>query len=189
MERPTRRGLVALGAAAALGGLLGRSSGAEAASAAQDVKILNFLLLLEYLQADFYRRAVASGSLSGEPLQFAQTVGAQEEKHVSFLRSTLGSYAAASPRFQFGEAFAGPRFRTTALAIEDLGTAAYLGQSANLTPVSIGAAASITAVEARHAAWIRDLVGVLPAPAAADTAASPAEVAAQLRKLGITITR
>jgi hypothetical protein len=153
------------------------------------VRILNFLLLFEYLQADFYRRAVASGSLRGEPLQFAETVGAQERKHVAFLRKTLGRHAAASPRFQFHERFSGARFRPTALAIEELGTSAYIGQSANLTPASIGAAASITAVEARHAAWIRDLAGVLPAPAAADTAASPAQVVARLHKLGIVIVR
>jgi hypothetical protein len=181
--------MLALGAAAAVTGFVGRGARAEPASRSEDVRILNFLLLLEYLQADFYRRAVASRSLTGELLQFAETVGAQERDHVAFLRKTLGGRAAKSPRFQFHGVESGERFRPTAVAIEELGTAAYLGQSANLTPGSIGAAASITAVEARHAAWIRDIAGVLPAPAAADVAASPAQVVKRLRRLGIEVRR
>src|SRR5436190_14923112 len=61
---------------------------------AQDVPILNFLLLLEHLQAAFYSEAAARArarvpaarALHGELLQFARVVAAQEQAHVSFLR-------------------------------------------------------------------------------------------------------
>jgi hypothetical protein len=45
-------------------------------------------------------------------------------------------------------------------------------------------AARIVAVEARHAAWIRDLAGADPAPKAADPPRSAAEVLAELRQKG-----
>jgi hypothetical protein len=45
-------------------------------------------------------------------------------------------------------------------------------------------AARIVAVEARHAAWIRDLAGTDPAPRAADPGRSADDVLADLRRKG-----
>jgi hypothetical protein len=45
-------------------------------------------------------------------------------------------------------------------------------------------AARIVAVEARHAAWIRDLAGADPAPRPADPGRSPNEILSALRKKG-----
>jgi hypothetical protein len=42
----------------------------------------------------------------------------------------------------------------------------------------------IVSVEGRHAAWIRDIVGLEPAPHAADAGASATEVTAKLKSLG-----
>jgi hypothetical protein len=49
----------------------------------------------------------------------------------------------------------------------------------------IGAIAPLVGVEARQAAWIRDLAGVSPAPRAADPPRSGAAVLAHLRSKGL----
>ena len=49
------------------------------------------------------------------------------------------------------------------MKLEDLAVATYNGQAVNLTPASLKAAARIVSVEARHAAWIRSIVGEVPA--------------------------
>jgi hypothetical protein len=57
-----------------------------------------------------------------------------------------------------------------AAALEDAVVAAYNGQAANLRPETLAKAATIVSVEARHAAWMRHLVGVQPAANAFDEA-------------------
>jgi hypothetical protein len=44
--------------------------------------------------------------------------------------------------------------------------------------------ATIVSVEARHAAWIRDLLGELPAPSASNPAQTAAQVRAAIRRTG-----
>jgi Ferritin-like domain len=166
-----------------LGGRVGRA--ASAPSRAQDERILNFALGLEYLQAGFYAHAVERGTLSGELLEFAETVGEQERRHVEYLRRRLGPAARAEPQFDFGDLAAdADRFGQAASVLEENGVAAYIGQGANLTVRAVAAAAPIVAVEARHAAWISDLIGRMPAPRAADAARTAAEVQARLEKAG-----
>jgi Ferritin-like domain len=156
-----------------------------APSAAMDAKILNFLLGLEYLQAAFYAEAAASGALSGELQQFADVVGPQEAEHVKYMQARLKGRARPEPTFDFTDAIGAPdRFQATALLLEETTSAAYIGQGANLTAGRILAAARIASVEARHAAWIRDILGRLPAPQAADPAKSQRQVEATIRKTG-----
>jgi hypothetical protein len=164
---------------------LGGRTGQAAPSRAQDERILNFALGLEYLQAGFYAHAVERGALSGELLEFAETVGDQERQHVEYLRTSLGSAARPEPQLDFGDLAADEeRFGQAAYVLEESGVAAYIGQGANLTVQAVGAAAPVVAVEARHAAWISDLVGRDPAPRAADAAATAAKVRARLENAG-----
>jgi hypothetical protein len=152
----------------------------------EDLGVLNFALAFEELQADFYAHAHRALSLGGEWLRFVQVVGAHERAHVAFLRHALGSAASPAPRFELtrppvdmGE------FKHLAIALEDAGVALYNGQAGNLTAGALAAAAEIVSVEARHAAWARDLAGEVPAPVASDVPAAAAEVRARLAQLGV----
>jgi hypothetical protein len=150
-----------------------------------DVAILNFALEMEELQAALYAQALQHAGLTGELAQYARVVGGHERAHVAFLRETLGSRAKPAPAFDFGDAVTNSdRFAATARSLEDLGVAALDGQAGNLTKPSLAAVATIVSVEARHAAWIRDLLGELPAPAAANPAQTAAQVTAAIRRTG-----
>jgi hypothetical protein len=168
----TRRAFLAsagTGAAAALLGGLGRVDGARAAGDG-DVAILNYALTLEYLQAAFYTEAERLGALRGVAAQAAAQIGSVERAHVQALRKALGASAVARPSFDFqGTVADADAFLRTAVAFEDLGTAAYKGQLPELrSPANVAAAAAIHTVEARHAAWIRYLAGRTPAASAID---------------------
>jgi Ferritin-like domain len=188
----TRVDVLKLGAVGVGAAVLGRSlvgpafASQSAPSAEQDRKILNFALVLERLQASFYRAGLERGSLTGELRQFAEVVGANEQDHVAFLEHALGAHARPAPRFNLAAAAGGERrFANTARMLEDAGVAAYNGQAANLTRSVLGPATEIVSVEARHAAWIRDILGLPPAPHAADAGASSAAIVAQLRSSGL----
>ena len=159
-----------IGGAALAAGLAAPPAGAEAQQATNDVDILNYALALEYLQAAFYTEAERLGALRGEFADQARVVGAHERAHVKALRSALGSAAIRRPRFDFqGVTENQAAFRRTAVAFEDLGTAAYKDQAPRISSRAyLAAAIRIHSVEARHAAWIRRLAGVLPAPDAFD---------------------
>jgi hypothetical protein len=162
-----------------------RSAAGAVPSPAQDEKIFNFALLLEYLQAAFYGEAVRQGALRGEIRAFAEVVAGHEREHVAYLRKALGDRARKRPTFSFGDATRSERrFLETAVLLENLGVAAYNGQAANLTKKALVAAAEIVSVEGRHAAWISDLAGEEPAPRAADPGASAAEVVRLIRRTG-----
>ena len=168
----TRRSFLAtagIGAGAALLGGLGLVAGASAQSNS-DVSILNYALILEYVQATFYTEAENMGALKGVPARAAAQIGSVERAHVEALRSALGSKAVARPSFDFGNTVTdGDAFLRTAVAFEDLATAAYKGQLPNLQAQAyLAAALSIHSVEARHAAWIRYLAAQTPAANAVD---------------------
>ena len=158
----------------------------SAPSAKQDTEILNFALLIEQLQAAFYAESLAHGRLRGQLRQFAQVVVGHERAHRKFVESALGSKAHRPPRFRFGETTSDPaKFLAAAVALEDTALAAYNGQGPNLTAPTLGAAARIVSVEARHAAWARVLAGQNPAPVAVDEPASEAEARAALKRNGL----
>ena len=172
----------------------GMLSSAEAAisttkkSAANDVKILNYALTLEYLEAAFYKEAVANAAYgTSTPLKtFAETVAKHEAAHVKFLKGALGSSAGKSPKFDFGNAVTDKAtFAATAQVLEDTGVSAYLGQVANIKQGAVlGAAGTIATVEARHAAWIRFINGDTPAPAGFDVRKSEKTILAAVGKTG-----
>ena len=183
-----QRAVVAGGALTAGGVVvagLPKLASSAAPSPAQDVRILNLVLLLEYVEAAFYAEARAKGALRGELREFAEVVGGHEQQHVAFLKKALGGKARAQPKMAFGKATTDPdAFAEGALALEDTGVAAYNGQATNLTAATLAAAARIVSVEARHAAWIRSIVGKTPAADATDPSLTEAQVMKALRKTG-----
>ncbi|MGV8972442.1 MAG: ferritin-like domain-containing protein [Rhodoglobus sp.] len=119
-------GTVAVGAGPA-GAVASRSY--AAADAPSDSAILNFALNLEYLEAEFYARAVTGAGLDGSLLsgvgtrgkvtggrkvdfqtpavrQYAKEIAGDEIAHVTFLRAALGSAAVAEPAISLDAAFA-----------------------------------------------------------------------------------
>jgi hypothetical protein len=178
-------GGVIVGAGALARAWAGPDATAGRPSRTQDVRILNFLLVLEELQAAFYATALRRADLSGDLLHFARTVAPQEREHVGFLRGALGDDAQPAPRFAVEEPASGAaRFRAAAIELEETVAAAYIGQGASLTRDAIRDAARIVAVEARHAAWIRDIAGADPAPRPADPGRSAEDVLSDLRRGG-----
>lgn len=154
-------------------------------SRAQDAEILNFALLLEYVQAGLYADVLKRDVLSGETRRFAEIVGDHERQHIAFIRKALGGKARKKPKLDFGDDTASAKsFTNVALKLEDLGVAAYNSQAPNLTKESLGAAARIVSVEARHASWIRAIVGVTPAPDASEPSITAKRVSATLKGSG-----
>jgi hypothetical protein len=165
----TRAGfLVAAGAAVA--GLAASADDAHAAIPASDQEILNYALVLEYLQASFYTEAERAKALTGRPAKAAKVVGAVERAHVKAFRDLLGPKAVGRPHFDFrGVTESNDAFLKTAVAFEDLAVAAYKGQARRVRSRAVlTSALGIHTVEARHAAWMRYLNGNTPAAAAFD---------------------
>jgi hypothetical protein len=183
--RAALAGSALVGAGALAGGWAGPDATVGQASRTQDARILNFLLVLEELQSTFYTAALRGGALSGDLLMFARTTQPQEREHAAFLRRRLGRSARPMPRFDVAHVTTDARrFRAAAIQIEETTAAAYIGQGASLSRSAMRDAARIVAVEARHAAWIRDIAGIDPAPRAADPARSSEDVLADLRREG-----
>ena len=86
-------------------------------------------------------------------------------------------------------------FAQTAITLEDTGVEAYQGQAGNIkTPAVLKAAISIHPVEARHAAWIRSIVGhgtgtPSPAPQAFNPAKDMSAVLAAVQGTGFITTQ
>jgi Ferritin-like domain len=175
--RRTVLGVAAVGIGTVLFGGVRRARAATGLSAS-DLSILNYALVLEYLQASFYTEAEQSGALTGKTAQAAQVVGATERAHVTAFLKLLGSQAVKRPLFDFqGVTERQGPFLKTAVAFEDLAVAAYKGQAPKLQSRAVLAAAvGIHSVEARHAAWMRDLFGIKPAVYAFDQPASRASI-------------
>jgi hypothetical protein len=191
-ERTTRAEVIErvllTGGAVAAGGLaiaaVADPAGSQP-SPAQDGELLNFALLIEYVQAGFYADALRRGSLTGEAREFARRAGAHERAHVAFLRKALGEKARKAPKLDFGDDTTSPqRFTDAALKLEDLAVAGYNAAAPNLTKPALAAAAKIVSVEARHAAWIRAIAGVTPAPDASEPQLSAQRVMKTLEGSG-----
>lgn len=127
-----------------------------------DVGIVNFALALEYIEADFYEQAVASGKLKGRALKLAKRFGAEERNHVVTLAGTvkgLGGTPTPKPKTSF--TLDTPQtVLSTMYQLEQLGANAYLGQVDRIQSKQVLAAAlAIHTVEARHAAVIATMLG------------------------------
>jgi hypothetical protein len=188
-QRHSRRSFLR-SSALVVGGAAAAGAGFPASALAQskgDVAILNFALTLEYLESAFYARARRDAGLTGAFEWFARTAGAHESAHVSALRKALGNAAVKKPAFDFGAAVQSQSaFAATAVTLEDTGVAAYQGQAPYIRNQDVfKAALSIHPVEARHAAWIRNITsGYDPAPAAFNPALTMSQTLAAVGGTG-----
>ncbi len=135
------------------------------------VDVLNFALLLEYLESEFYLRGLDSNNLlTGDMRETIALISQHEAAHVEFLRTAIngaGGDPIDKPGFDFtaGGAFDPfgdtPTFLVLAQAFEDTGVRAYKGQAANLMGNKdvLTAALQIHSVEARHASEVRRMRG------------------------------
>lgn len=142
------------------------TSGGAAMANEGDLKIVNYALTLEYLEADFYDKVVASGLFKGAQLSLIKAIQSHEHAHVAALKGTAAKLGtpAAKPKTTFPLKDAASVVALAA-TVENLGAAAYLGQAANIKSKEILAAAiSIHSVEARHAAALNTLLGKSPTP-------------------------
>jgi hypothetical protein len=197
----SRRDAVVAGGVALASVLLARNAFAQS-TAVTDTDILNFELNLEFLEAQFYTLAttgmtldqvglstksgsgIAGGTVTVKtnaavpfttPLlqQFAAEVTADEQRHVNFLQSALGTSAVAMPNVDLMNSFnalaaaAGlgssfdpfaseTNFLLGAFIFEDVGVTAYQGAAGLISNKTyLDKAVGIHNVEAYHAAGIR----------------------------------
>jgi rubrerythrin len=188
----SRRALIGAGVLGALASVplagrafrLGDALGSP--SKAQDAKILQLVLQLEYTQVAFYSQALAQGSLKGDLREFARAALAHERQHLAAIQKALGAKAGPKPKFDFGgKTKSANAFTRAAIDLEDIAVAGYNGQAANLTKGTLAAAAEIVSVEARHAAWVRSIAGEVAAPDAVDQPMTAKQVASGLHALGM----
>ncbi len=180
--------------------LIGKKAYAQAAIT--DLDILNFALNLEYLEGEYYTRGVTgvglpnnlvtgTGNLGGvnggtlvpfqNPVFFevGAKIAVDEQGHINFIRSQLGSAAVARPLIDLAGAFQVAALASGAIApgtafnpfadevsfflgaftLTEVGVTAYTGSAALISsPAVLSAAASILAVEAYHAGAIRTVL-------------------------------
>lgn len=170
-----------IAATAMLSGTVGKLS---AATTITDADIINFALNLEYLEAEFYsvatygatleHRGVIPSSAVGGPTTGGQMVNfsgsniayiasalrTDEQEHVLYLRSALGSGAVKKPTINLdalGFGFGSMKdFLKLARIFEDVGVSAYLGAAPLIqNKTYLDAAARILATEAQHAGAVR----------------------------------
>ena len=132
-----------------------------------DVGVLNYAYALEQLEADFYAQVVAKSQtvLSATEYLYFQQVAKHEAIHRDFFKAALTRDAGSqvlrglTPKYPANTFTDKATLLATAKAFEDLGVAAYNGAGKLLkSPAYLLLAGKIVSVEARHAAYIRDLI-------------------------------
>ena len=127
-----------------------------------DLGIATFALTLEYLEADFYAGAAASGVLGGRPATLIKTFGAHERQHVAALEAFVRQLSGTPPKKPAASfSFTSPTtILDTAASLEYVGAGAYLAQADRIQSKALLAAAlSIHSVEGRHHAAINVVLG------------------------------
>jgi rubrerythrin len=178
-------GVAAL-ALAACGGDTERET-PERGPASGDLDVVNFALVMEYFEENFYRQALANGSVTGSARRLLRQIHRHERRHVRTLERVANELgrAAAPPQTDFESVFGGGQDKTlrTALDFENTAAAAYLGQVNKVRSNAVLAdALAIHSVEGRHAAALAEEVGAnyLPDGAFA-TPLEPPQVMARIR--------
>lgn len=141
-----------------------------------DATILNYALTLEHLEAAFYAQGIqnftasdfSSAGFTG-PLFYENLmqIAIEEATHVTFLTNALsaaGATPVAACTYDFG-ALTPETFMMTASILEGVGVSAYLGAAALITNKDyLTYAGSILTVEARHNAFVRNVLTQSPFP-------------------------
>ncbi|MEO6135092.1 MAG: ferritin-like domain-containing protein [Ginsengibacter sp.] len=156
----------------ALGSMFQKASASPTSPSDIIIDTLNFALTLEYLESEFYKKAVASGIIpAGNALSALTVIRDHEVAHVNFLKTAITqagatpvSFTAASFDFTAKGTFPGVfsdygTLLAVAQTFEDTGVRAYKGQAPNLISNNayLTAALRIHSVEARHAAHLREM--------------------------------
>jgi hypothetical protein len=128
-----------------------------------DLAILNYAYALEQLEAAFYIQVAAtpfSGITSAET-SLLTDIRDHEVAHREFFKVALGTNAiqALTPDFSSIDFSNRSKVLATAQAFEDLGVSAYNGAGYLIKDAGyLTLAGKIVSVEARHAAYIRNLI-------------------------------
>jgi hypothetical protein len=154
-----------------------------------DFGVLNFAYALEQLEAAFYIQVVATpySGISATEMTALTEIRDHEILHREFLRAALGTNAIPALGVNFSSINFTDRASVlgAAKAFEDTGVSAYNGAGYIMTnPTYLTLAGKIVSVEARHAAYIRDLINygsfadnmVVDATTALDTSRKPSQV-------------
>jgi len=128
-----------------------------------DIGILNYAYALEQLEAAFYIQVIATpyaGITVAETARLTE-IRDHEVCHREFFKAALGSNAiqALTPDFSSIDFTSRAKVLAQAQAFEDTGVTAYNGAGYLIqSPAYLTLAGKIVSVEARHAAYIRDLI-------------------------------
>lgn len=130
-----------------------------------DIAILNYAYALEQLEAAFYTQVVATpySGISAEELALLTEIRDHEVIHREFFKAALATNAIPELKANFGSINFTNRASVLGAAktFEDLGVAAYNGAGILIQNVEyLALAGKIVSVEARHAALIRNLLGL-----------------------------
>ena len=132
-----------------------------------DVGVLNYAYALEQLEAAFYAqvKATPAADFSAVEKDYFSQVAAHEAIHRDFFQAAINRDAPGqiipglTPIFTSVDFTKRASVLATAKTFEDLGVAAYNGAGKYLkTPAYLVIAGQIVSVEARHAAYVRDLI-------------------------------
>jgi rubrerythrin len=188
-------GLVGVGASLVAGGLLEAPGTADAqeilasAKTGGDIDILNFALVLEYLELDFYRTGLGRGLLKNRDLELVTAISDHETQHVAAVTAaikTLGGTPIGRPKFNYpvNSWLSRDGLLKNASTLEELGVSAYQGQVPLIKSADVLAAgAAIAGVESRHASVLATLVDRPPFPSPIEEHRTKSQVWAVVKPL------
>jgi len=128
-----------------------------------DTGILNYAYALEQLEAAFYTQVIASPytGITADERALLTDIRDHEVAHREFFKAALGTSAIQALTVNFSAIDFNSRTSVlnAAKTFEDLGVSAYNGAGKLISnPDYLVIAGKIVSVEARHAAYIRDLL-------------------------------
>jgi len=157
-------------------------TGASVSLGSGDVGVLNYAYALEQLEAAFYAQVVKTpaSDFQGSELAYFTQVASHEAIHRDFFKAAINRDAPGkiipglNPNFTSINFASRASVLGAAKAFEDLGVAAYNGAGALIkTAAYLVIAGQIVSVEARHAAYVRDLLDTTGTSFAGDDQVDP----------------